>query len=43
MSGRERSILSIDITARVLLEIPSTQESLIASLFEYITSMLFVI
>ena len=43
MNGKERLQLSVEITARVLLEIPSTIESLITSVFKYITSMLFVI
>ena len=43
MNGKERLKLSAGITARVLLEIPSTKESLIASVFKHITSMLFVI
>ena len=43
MNGKERLKLSVGITAIVLLEIPSTKVSLTASVFKYITSMLFVI
>ena len=43
MIGKERFKLSGDVTAKVLLKIPLTKESLFASVFKYFISTLFVI